>query len=351
MTRTSLKLALASAPGPRWGWRWLAPLFLALQVLTACTGQGVGVTPTAAAGSPTALGATASPAATGTASANTSPAASSPAASGLPASTAATPASTPAGSSSASPASSPSQTNGNSSSATPQQLAAHDADNGSHGGKNYVIVRNTQSNNLKIRGNVQLNKIPGSTAAPENLAYAYSSCVDCQTFAVALQVNLISKHARVIAPQNVALAVNERCTRCKTVARAIQYNVQVDNPTEEPEDVKDLLREMDKTLNEISREKGLTADQAEQRINAVIDQFRSLSSSLYDQRNEDDGDNGKPTPSPVPTLTPTPTGTVPANPTATTGAPGAPSPTPNPGPATTSTPTPTKPTPAATGTP
>lgn len=336
---------------PRWNWRWLAPLVLSLPVLAACTGQGTGLTPATGAGSPTTLSAAASPAGTGAASPSASPAASSPTASGSPVGTPGTPVSTPVGSPSASPAGSPSPTSDNHDSATPQQFKSHDADNGGKGGKNYVIVRNTQNNNLKVRGNVQLNQISGSTAAPENLAYAYSSCVDCQTFAVALQVNLISKQATVITPQNVALAVNEKCTRCKTVARAIQYNVQVDDPKQEPEDVKDLLREMDQTLNEISRDKGITAAQAEQRINAVIDQFRTLSSSLYDRRDEDDGDNGKPTPSPVPTLTPTPTGTVPASPTATTGASGAPSPTTNPSRMSTSTPAPGTPTPTSTSTP
>lgn len=355
MNLTPSRPTLDGAMGPRWKWRWLAPLILALQLLAACTGQSAGAAPTAATASPTPLSAAATPAATGSASPIASPvasAAASPSAtSGSPTGTATTPVSTPTGSPSAAPAGSPTRTDGNQEPGTTGQFESHGGDNGGQGGKNYVIVRNTQNNNLKIRGNVQLNRIPGSTAAPENLAYAYSSCVDCQTFAVALQVNLISKQARVIAPQNVAIAINEKCTRCKTVARAIQYNVQVDNPKEEPEDVRDLLREMDKTLNEISHDKGITADQAEQRINAVIDQFRALSASLYDQRDEDDGDHGRPTPSPVPTLTPTTTGTVPANPTPTTGGSGAPSRTPNPGPSGTSTPAPTTPAPTPSGTP
>lgn len=294
-----------------WRWRWLAPLVLALQVLAACTGQGASITPTTGAASPVATTSAASPAIASTTSPSATAASASPIASptkqlGTPASAAA---SSPMQSSPPTPSSS---------AGSPSSDADSGKDQGATTGrKNYVIVKNTQDNNLEVRGNVQLNRIPGKTATPENLAYAYSSCIDCQTFAVALQVNLISKTATVIAPQNVALAINERCTRCKTVARAIQYNVQVDDPKEEPEDVKGLLREMDKTLNEISRDKRLTADQAEQRINAVIAQFQTLSTSLYDRRDEDDGDNGKPTPSPVATLTPTPSPSAPIRPTST----------------------------------
>ena len=46
---------------------------------------------------------------------------------------------------------------------------------------------------LRIRGGIQLNHIPGPTVGPVNLADASSSCVDCQTIAVAMQINLIGR--------------------------------------------------------------------------------------------------------------------------------------------------------------
>lgn len=287
-------------------WRWLAPLLLSLQVLAACSGQSSGLTPTSAvnavpasrAASPALMTLASSPAAGATAAATATTVGTHGATTAVPAANATpgTPSAAPTGTPVATAASQPSAT-------TP---VSHDTNQDSErtGRKNYVIVRNTKDANLEVRGNVQLNRIPGSTATPENFAYAYSSCTDCQTFAVALQVNLISKDARVIAPQNVALAVNERCTRCYTVARAIQYNVQVDNPQKEPEDVRELLRDMDKTLNELSRDKTIGAAQAEQRINEIVARFRALSASLYDRRDEDTHDDGNPTPSPAPVTTP-----------------------------------------------
>lgn len=194
--------------------------------------------------------------------------------------------------------------------------------NGNSSPRNEVRVENRTDRRLMVRGNVQLNQIPGDVAEPVNLAYATSSCTDCQTIAVALQINLIGKTATRIAPQNVAVALNVECTRCVTVARAIQYTYQVDDPKEEPEDVKDLIREMDRTLNELAAgDKQLTLAEAETRINAVIGQFRLLAASLDDRRNEDDRDTGKGSPTPqgavTPSVTPATTPTSPPSPTPT----------------------------------
>src|SRR5689334_19016047 len=65
--------------------------------------------------------------------------------------------------------------------------------NGGGGGKNIVTQINRTDNRLRIKGNIQLNRIPGPNVEPINLAFAGSSCTGCQTYAVALQINLISR--------------------------------------------------------------------------------------------------------------------------------------------------------------
>lgn len=157
----------------------------------------------------------------------------------------------------------------------------------SGGGQNIVQVMNRDDQRMRIRGNVDLNRIPGDRAAPVNYAAALASCTDCQTFAIALQIDLISRTASAIAPQNTAIAVNVGCTRCVTVARAIQFVVQVDDPREVPENVRELVREMDRELREIAqlgRQGQITLLEAETRINALIDRFRDLGTSLYEGR-------------------------------------------------------------------
>jgi putative peptide zinc metalloprotease protein len=62
-----------------------------------------------------------------------------------------------------------------------------------------------------------------------NAAYAYASCVDCVTVAVAFQVVVIVGYADVIVPQNLAAAANYECFECITAAIASQLVVTVDS--------------------------------------------------------------------------------------------------------------------------
>lgn len=158
---------------------------------------------------------------------------------------------------------------------------------GGGGGKNNVRIVNRQNSRLRVKGNVQLNQIPGPTVEPINLAYAYGSCTDCQTFAVALQINLISRNTTRVTPENAAIAVNVDCTRCHTVAHAYQYVYSVDDPMQVPQEVNDLIKELDRELRAIHSDNSLTLADAEARIAAVIKRFTALASSLRETRDEE----------------------------------------------------------------
>lgn len=179
--------------------------------------------------------------------------------------------------------------------------------------KNIVKVVNKTDNRLRVKGKIQLNHIPGANAQPENDAEAYSSCTNCSTFAVALQVDLISKAATTIAPKNVAIALNVQCSHCTTVAKAVQYVVQVDDPSQTPDNVKDLIGQMQQQLNAAARNKDETVADAEAKIDAVIAQFNELGQSLYTQRDQKDDDNTPDTtvPPDAVVLTPAPDATTP----------------------------------------
>lgn len=184
--------------------------------------------------------------------------------------------------------------------------------NGNDGNvRNIVKVQNKTDNRLRVRGKIQLNHIPGADAQPENDAEAYSSCMDCSTFAVALQVDLISKTATTIAPKNTAVALNVQCSHCTTVAKAVQYVVQMDDPSQTPDNVKDLIGQMQQQLNAAAHDKDETVADAEAKIDAVIAQFNVLGQSLYTQRDQKDDDNSPDAtvPPDAVVLTPTPTAT------------------------------------------
>jgi hypothetical protein len=177
-----------------------------------------------------------------------------------------------------------------------EQDGVDDDDEGRGNRLNIVRLANRQDGQLRVRGHIQLNGIPDDEAKPINQAIAYSSCTDCQTFAIALQLNLISKTAHTIAPENSAIAVNYRCTRCVTVARAVQYVRQVDDPRDTPHDVREIIRDLDKELRRIHQnQRRLTAAEANARINQVIARFKTTAGGDLDDRRgqverEDDED-------------------------------------------------------------
>jgi hypothetical protein len=202
---------------------------------------------------------------------------------------------------------------------------------GGAGGRNQVTARNRTDGRLRIRGNIQLNRIPGPNVGPVNLALAYNdACTDCRSIAVALQVNLISRTATRVAPENASISLNvgrpatenrpeQRCTRCVAVTHAIQYVYSVDDPTRVPDEATELIKEMDRELREIHQSEDIGLSQAEARIDAVIARFSQTPLILDRQRDEKStpGDPevqvGDPSAPPGgtldPTAVPSPTGT------------------------------------------
>lgn len=183
-----------------------------------------------------------------------------------------------------------------------QNDVSYDEHRGGEGGSNIVQVKNHKDGRLRIRGNIQLNRIPGQRVAPINSAYAYSSCTDCQTLAVAMQINLIGRHATTVIPKNESVAVNYRCTRCVTVAVALQYVYSVDDPNQVPDEVDRLIKDMNRELKAVAKDKHATLAAAANRIDAVIARFQELAKSLDDNRAKTTADtspNAAPDASPV----------------------------------------------------
>jgi putative peptide zinc metalloprotease protein len=67
----------------------------------------------------------------------------------------------------------------------------------------------------------------GDSVLNANEAYAFASCTKCEAVSIAFQVVLIVGDAHLVAPQNIAEAVNYGCVACVTQALAAQLVVQV----------------------------------------------------------------------------------------------------------------------------
>lgn len=285
-----------------WRTRWCTMLFIFALVASIVFGGAAiraddpaTATPNASAGSLGAPPPTVAP--TATAAPTTTPAATAttaPTSSPTPTST------TVAPSAASGAAPSPATTATTTSTATSTVNANAPVDNGSvasneaggdGGPHNVVKVINKNDGKFRMKGKIQINHIPGDNASPVNDSEAYASCANCETFAVALQIDLISRSATTIAPQNVAIAVNVQCSHCTTVSRAVQYVYQVDDPSQIPDNVRDLVNQMQDQLNAAAKDKDATVAQTEARVDAVIAQFNELAQSLNNQRNQSTDDD------------------------------------------------------------
>lgn len=152
------------------------------------------------------------------------------------------------------------------------------------GPSNIVIAVNHTDGRLAIRSNVQLAREPGPIAAPKNLALATASCADCQTIAVAIQLDFATFDAHYVAPQNAAVATNEACTHCTTVALAYQVFLQVDDPNATAAGIADDIRSLDAELRAISTDPNITLADAEARIASAVDRFWTFAVAIDAQR-------------------------------------------------------------------
>ena len=170
---------------------------------------------------------------------------------------------------------------------------------GGGGAHNMVIVHNPSGGDLVARGSVQLNHIPGPDVGPVNCAAALNgtpasldlgiitfACTGCKSLAVALQIDLIGRNVTRAVPRNIANAQNVRCQQCAAVAIAIQYELQVDDPTQVPPDADALARSMDQELRQLQTQHAMTASDAADQVIAVLNQFASLAASLDLQRSD-----------------------------------------------------------------
>jgi hypothetical protein len=193
---------------------------------------------------------------------------------------------------------------------TPNNELANEDNHGASGSpKNVVQVVNKSSKKLRMKANVQLNRIKGDSVTPLNAAVAVGQdCTGCQTFAVALQIDLYQQGAHVVSPENYAIALNLACTSCVTVAHAIQYAIPVTDPendsdeSEHQGDAKALLKQMEKELDAIAKTDGITPDEAERRIEGVLAQFRMLANTMLEDMKRTDATDS-PSPSPLPSAT------------------------------------------------
>ncbi|MFN2588282.1 MAG: hypothetical protein ABR613_09230 [Actinomycetota bacterium] len=91
-----------------------------------------------------------------------------------------------------------------------------------------AVAINTKDGSSIFRLAFNVHRTMSDVVDSSNAAVAYASCEDCRTVAVAIQVVLVMSDPSIVSPENVALAVNESCISCETLASAYQYVLGTD---------------------------------------------------------------------------------------------------------------------------
>jgi putative peptide zinc metalloprotease protein len=107
-----------------------------------------------------------------------------------------------------------------------------------------------------------------------NAAVAYASCERCQTVAIAIQVLIVTVSPTTLTPTNVALAINENCTSCVTMALAYQF-VMGGGPVELTPRGRRALERIRRELRRLRR-RGLTHEQIRARTGALVEQLQGV---------------------------------------------------------------------------
>lgn len=99
---------------------------------------------------------------------------------------------------------------------------------------------------------IDLRRITEGPVIDQNIAQAYSSCEDCRTIAIAVQVLLLMEDIRQVVPVNLAESINYECTRCESLAYAGQLVLSTGGKVRLTGDARRRIAEIEDALNALS---------------------------------------------------------------------------------------------------
>jgi putative peptide zinc metalloprotease protein len=179
-------------------------------------------------------------------------------------------------------------------------------------GDTSAVAINTKDGSSIFRLALNVRRAMQDVVDTSNAAVAYASCVECQTVAVSIQLVLVMSDPDVVSPTNIALAINEECSSCNTLASAYQYVLTTGGPVHFDadgnrelasirQDFRDLVkRSEDMDLADIQAD----ADGLVERLYAVVDGH--LVSAGRDPEADVSPENADPTATPAPDESSTP---------------------------------------------
>jgi putative peptide zinc metalloprotease protein len=139
---------------------------------------------------------------------------------------------------------------------------------------NVVVVKNTTDGRVASKVGSGIARVTGDSSHNQNAAVAASSCTDCRSVAVAVQIVLVQRpDASTIAPENYAMAINQSCLRCETFAAAYQYVVTTEGIVHFTAEGNQRLAALESELRSLVAMDGLPFPELDARASAIVQEM------------------------------------------------------------------------------
>ena len=167
-------------------------------------------------------------------------------------------------------------------------------------GDTTAVAINTKDGFEVFRLAFQIRRATQDVVDTGNAAVAYASCTDCQTIALAIQVVLISGYdSSVVAPENLAIAINQDCSLCDTLASAYQFVITAEGNLRFTAEGRQALAEIRKALHDL-KDGDLTGAEIQAKLDALMEQLADVLANELVVAGPPAPETASPSPSAVP---------------------------------------------------
>jgi putative peptide zinc metalloprotease protein len=142
-------------------------------------------------------------------------------------------------------------------------------------GDTTAVAVNTRDGADVFRLAFSIRRVMSETVDTSNAAVAVSSCTDCQTVAIAIQVALVFSDPDVVTPENLALAMNIECSLCDTLASAYQMVITTGGPVHLTEEGNRRIAEIRRKLLAL-RDSDLTGPELQAEVDGLYHELADV---------------------------------------------------------------------------
>ena len=140
---------------------------------------------------------------------------------------------------------------------------------------NTAIAVNTKDGGSVFKIAFAIRHVMSDVVDTSNAAVAYSSCTECDTVAIAIEIVLVQDSVSTLAPTNIALSINELCSLCVTVAEAYQFVVMTGGNVHFDAEGNRILAGIRNRLERLKHEQ-LTVAELQAELDAIKEQIKDV---------------------------------------------------------------------------